>query len=227
MKKFLLSFSLFMGVLVAEENPPLLHVNGVGKVFIKATLAEVRLAIEIEAKSSTEVQNSLSARMNPLVEALKKANPVKLTTTSFSIYPEYTAQSPPQIKSYRGNGEVVVTVKIEDSGQFIGIAMDSGATKVNGIELKAAPEEIAEANQEAIKEACANAVISAKTAFEALGLVWDEIVNVNLNPLDQVSRPFRNTFSLYSMEKTSQGPHLEGEESVQVEVALQIRFKEN
>lgn len=225
MKKLLLISCLFVNLLTAEENTSLLHVNGVGKVFIKATLADVRLGVEVEGKSSADVQNNLSKRINQLIEALKKASPLKLETSSFTVYPEYTDQAPRQIKSYRGNGEVAITIKSEDSGQFIGLAMDSGATKVEGIELKAAPEEIAAANRTAIKEACANAELSAKTALEALDLEWDEIVDVNLNPLEPTPRPFRSAVSFYAMEKTSQGPNLEGEQTVQADVALQIRFK--
>lgn len=224
MKKFFLLSSVFISLLGASEKPPLLHVHGTGKVFIKTTLANARLGIEVEGKSSTDVQNNLSQQMNQLIEALKKANPLKLETSSFTVYPEYTDSMPRQIKSYRGVGEVMITIKSEESGQFIGLAMDSGATKVEGIELKATPEEIALANRNAIKEACRDAEISAKTALEALGLEWDEIVDVNLNPLEPSPRPFRGAIS-FAMEKSSQGPNLEGEQTVQADVALQIRFK--
>lgn len=224
MKKILLISCLFASLLAAEEKSSLLHVNGVGKVFIKATLADVRLGVEVEGKSSADVQNSLSQRINQLMEALKNASPIKLETTSFTVYPEYNDQAPRQIKGYRGNGEVVITIKSEESGRFIGLAMDSGATKVEGIELKASPEEIAIANRNAIKEACAHAELSAKTALEALGLEWDEIVDVNLNPLEPIPRPLGRAVS-FAMEKMSQGPNLEGEQTVQADVALQIRFK--
>lgn len=223
MKKVLFLSCLFISAFAADESPPLLHVNGVGKVFIKATLADVRLGVEVEGKTSADVQNALSKRLNQLIEALKKASPQRLETSSFTVYPEYTDQAPRQIKSYRGVGEVAITIPSEDAGRFIGLAMDSGATKVEGIELKASPDEIKEANKTAIKEASANAKLSAETLLEALGLEWDEIVDVQLNPVEPSPRPFRNV-SFYAAEK-SQGPNLEGEQTVQADVALQIRFK--
>lgn len=223
MRKICLTLLFGMGTLYASE--PTLHVNGMGKVWIKATLADVRLGIEVEGKNSSQVQNDLARAMNNATAALKKVSPLKLETSSFNTFPEYSDQSPHQIKGYRGNGEIVITVPSERSAEIIGLAMDSGITKVNGIELKAAPEEIREANKSAIKEACARALESANVAFEALGLVMDEITDVNLNPQEPSFRPFRAAVAFNAMEKGSVGPQVEGEQVVQSDVALQIRFK--
>ena len=223
MKKFCLALFISMGTLCAIE--PTLHVNGTGKVWIKATLADIRLGIEVEGKNSSQVQNDLARAMNSATAALKKVSPLKLETSSFNTFPEYSDQSPHQIKGYRGNGEITITVPSEKAGEIIGLAMDSGITKVNEIELKAAKEEIAEANKTAIKEACARALESANVAFEALGLAMDEITDVNLNPQEPSFRPFRAAVAFNSMEKGSVGPQVEGEQVVQSDVALQIRFK--
>lgn len=223
MKKICLALLISIGTLSATDST--LHVNGTGKVWIKATLADVRLGIEVEGKTSTQVQNDLARAMNSATAALKKMAPPRLETSSFNTFPEYSDQTPHQIKGYRGNGEIVITVPSEKAGEIIGLAMDSGITKVNGIELKASPDEIAEANKKAIKEACANALESANVALDALGLTLDEITDVNLNPQEPVFRPFRAAVAFNAMEKGSTGPQVEGEQVVQSDVALQIRFK--
>lgn len=224
MKKIFLALLISGGSLIGTE--PTLHVNGTGKVWIKATLADVRLGIEVEGKTSTQVQNDLARAMNSATAALKKASPLKLETSSFNTFPEYSDQTPHQIKGYRGNAEIVITVPSEKAGEVIGLAMDSGITKVNGIELKASTDEIAEANKTAIKEACARALESANVAFEALGLVMDEITDVNLNPQEPAFRPFRAAVAFNAMEKGSVGPQVEGEQVVQSDVSLQIRFRQ-
>lgn len=225
MKKICFALLLSIGTLSATDPVSTLHVNGTGKVWINATLADIRLGIEVEGKTSSAVQNDLARAMNNATAALKKMSPLKLETTSFNTFPEYSDQKPHQIKGYRGNGEIVITVPSERAGEIIGLAMDSGITKVNGIELKASTEEIAEANKTAIKKACARALESATVAFEALGLTLDEITDVNLNPQEPSFRPFRAAVAFNDMEKGSVGPQVEGEQVVQSDVALQIRFK--
>ena len=224
MKNIFLALVIGTGSLFASE--PTLHVNGTGKVWIKATLADIRLGIEVEGKNGLQVQNDLSRAMNHATDALKKAYLLKLETTSFHTFPEYSDQSPPQIKGYRGNGEILISVPSEKAAEIISLAMDSGITKVNGIELKASAEEIRQAGKIAIQEACARALESAEIAFEALGLQLDEITDVNLNPDEPQVRPFRAAVAFNAMEKGSVGPAIEGEQMVQSDVALQMRFKQ-
>lgn len=206
----------------ATEPSFLLHVNGDGKVLVKATQSEIRVGIEVEGKTSNGVQNELSEKMNRLIEQLKKE---KIETSSFAVYPEYSSQTPPQIKGYRGNAEVKITAPIEQTGALISLAMNSGATKVNGIDLSASQDEINAAGQSAIKEACANALASAKTTLIALDLEMDEIVEVNLRQNEPSVRPFRNFAAFASDAKAIQGPSVEGEQIIESRVSLQIRFK--
>lgn len=224
MKKILLFISFICLPLIAE-NESRLHTRGTGKVFIKTERADIRLGIELEGKTSNGVQDELAKNYNKLVEALKKASPLKLETSSYTVYPEYTDHAPRQIKSYRGVGEITVTIPSEQSGSLIALAMESGATKVNGIELKASKEALAEANKRAIQEACDNAMLSAKVILESLQLEMDAIVDVSLNPLEISPRPFRSAAMFNAMAKESSGPNLEGEEAVQAEISLELRFK--
>lgn len=226
MKRIIFGSLLFALPLIAELEPrPTLHVNGIGKVAIKATLADIRLGVEVEGKKSIDVQNQLSEALNRLNLGLKKASPDKLETSSFTVHPEYNDQTPRQIKGYRGVGEILVTTTTKRAGEVIGVAMDSGATKVNGIDLRASKDEIKQASQQAIKEACAAALASAQTAFEALNLTFDEIIDVNLTPQEPVYRSFRASMAFNDMEKGSTGPQIEGEQVIQSDIGLQIRFK--
>lgn len=216
--------TLTLSHLVAEESH-LLKVNGTGIVFIKATLADVRLGVEVEGKNSANVQSDLAGKLNRLTSGLKKGNLEKLETTSLSVFPLYTDQHPSEIKGYRGNGEILVTVPIEKAGEIISLAMDLGASKINSIDLKGTEKEIATGQKVALQKAIANGMDAAKTALAALNLELKEVYNVNLNPEHSYPKPFR----AMAFEAKSSGissPELMGEQTLQAEVSLEISFRE-
>src|SRR5947207_2821687 len=106
MKRLLFLSLMWIGTaLGAEKTEPqsILRVNGTGKVSIKATIADIRLGVELEGKKSQDVQNQLSENLNQLTSRLKKASLIKLETSSFTVYPEYNDQTPRAIKGYRGD----------------------------------------------------------------------------------------------------------------------------
>lgn len=212
---------LFSCACLSAENAPLLHAQGTGKVLVKTTLADLRLGVEVEGKNNAGVEKELSDRMNQLTVLLKKYAPLALDVSSFSVYPEYSDEKPPRIKGYRGNAEIMVTLLNEAAGSAISAAMEAGATKVNGIELKASQEALQEARQAAIEKAAANSLVYAETALKALTLEFDRIVEVKVNP-EESPRPFRAGLMA---AKTASPLELEGEEAVEVNISIQVQFK--
>lgn len=225
MYKFFFIFMVLAQILMAEkEESQILKVTGIGQVFIKATLADIRIGIEVEGKNSASVQNDIAIRLNRLTAGLKKENPDKLETTSLSVFPLYTDQHPSEIRGYRGNGEILMTVPIVRAGEMIGLATDLGATKINSIDLKGSEEEVAAGRKAALQKALANGMDSAKVALNALHLELKEIRNVNLNPEQPQPRPFRAMAFMAKAE--SAGPEIMGEQMIQVEAALELSFRE-
>lgn len=206
------------------QDSHLLHVKGAGKIAIPATLAEIRLGVEIEGKNSQQLQTQLSENLNGITEAFKKESGLKWETTYFNVSPEYNEGQPRQIKGYRGTAEIAITVANEQAGKWIALAMSLGATKVIGIELKASEEESSRARREAVKRACQEALFLAEAAFEALNLEKEEIIEVDLNPQDMIVRPFRAAVAFNALEKGMSGPEVAGEQIVQSEIGLKIRF---
>lgn len=225
MYKFFFILVVLAQNLIAVEEAQLLKVTGTGQVFIKATLADIHLGIEVEGKNSAAVQNDLSIRMNRITSGLKKENPDKLETTSLSVFPLYTDQHPSEIRGYRGNGEILMTVPILRAGEMIGLATDLGVNKINSIDLRGSEEEVAAGRKLALQKALENGMDSAKVALSALHLELKEIRRVNLNPEPPQPKPFRAmAFAAKSMEST--GPEIMGEQMIHVEAALELSFRE-
>jgi uncharacterized protein len=209
----------------AAEESQVLKVTGTGQVFIKATLADIRLGIEVEGKNSASIQNDLAIRLNRLTSGLKKEKLDKLETTTLSVFPLYTDQHPSEIKGYRGNGEVLMTMPILRAGELISLATDLGATKINSIELRGSEEEVADGRKLALQKAIQNGMEAAKVAFSTLHLELKEIRSVNLNPELPQPKPFRAmAFAAKSNEAAS--PEIMGEQMIQVEAALELCFRE-
>lgn len=223
MATFLLATIPFISV----DESRFLTITGNGKTFVKATLADIRVGVEIEGKTAPAVQNELAEKMNKLLEALKKESPDKVDTSSFSVSPEYTNSSPPEIKSYRGRGEITVTTGVEQAGKVIATALDAGANHINGVDLKASEKQIEEAHQVALKKACEQAMNRSKIVLEALGLEFKEIETVDVQPGNRGVYPIRNAYTpLAFTAKASVEPTLEGEQEVQADINFKLRFKE-
>lgn len=220
MKKFLLVFLLAASVMSAAEER-LLQVSETGKVKIKATRAEVHIAIEEEGKKASSVQEIVGQKMNRLVDAMKKLSPEKVETANFTVYPEYSNSNPPEIRGYRGRAEVVVLAPIDIAGTVIAEAIESGANQIQNINLRASDEEVAAAKDVALQKACEKALATAKVAFGALGLELKEVYSVVVQGSDYYPTPLRS-FAL--SEKMNSAPSFEGDQVVQSDVTLKLRF---
>lgn len=224
MYKYFLFFACFVSPLVAEDSQ-ILNVTGTGEVFIQATLADIRIGVEVEGKNSASVQNDLASRLNRLTTGLKKENLQKLETTSLSVFPLYTDGHPSEIRGYRGNGEVLMTVPVLRAGDLMALVTDLGATKINSIELRGSEEEVAEGRKAALHKALQNGMDTAKFALNALNLELKEIRRVNLNPQTSYPKPFR-AMAYAAKNLETAGPDIMGEQAIQVEVSLELSFRE-
>jgi uncharacterized protein len=226
MYKFFFIFAILAQSLVAKEESQILKVTGSGQVFIQASLADIRIGIEVEGKNSAAVQNDLASKLNRLTNGLKKEKLDKLETTSLSVFPLYTERQPTEIRGYRGNGEVLMTVPILRAGEMISLAKDLGATKINSMELRGSEDEVGTGRKAALQKALENAMQSAKVALNTLHLELKEIFRINLNPEPPQPKPWRaQSFAAKSIE-ASANPEIMGEQMIQAEVVLELSFRE-
>lgn len=212
-------------LLFAEEERRLLSTTGSGKVVLEATIAEVRIGVEVEGKSAEAAQNDLGGRMNGLYKLMKNKELSNLNTTLFTVYPEYSNQNPPEIRGYRGKGELVVSVKREQAGEIIADAMQNGANRVNGIDLKADEKDLLQGRQEAIQRACEQALQNAQAAFGSLGLELDQIqsIEVSLNPPPPT--PWRGGAVAFAAKNAPLD--IEGNQDVEAQVNLKAEFRKS
>jgi uncharacterized protein YggE len=229
MKKFMLVLMAWSLPLFADREfqEHILQVSGRGEVRIRATVADIRLGVEVEAKRSQEAQAQLSSRVNQLLNALRKEPVERLETALFTVTPEYSNTHPPEIKGFRGRAEIAFRSPLEHAGVVIENGMNSGATQVNGIELKASDSQVNEARQEALQKACESAMTASQTVFKTLSLKQREIASILVHPWDQSPTPiFRSRMAALAVSEESRGPQLEGEQTVDARVTLYIQFRE-
>ncbi len=205
-------------------------VSGTGRVYIPKTISQVRLGVEIQGKTSTEVQQQVAKRSSAVVELLKSRQEVKkLETTGISLTPNYSNQNGKQsIIGYSGNNIVSFQIEPKKTGNLLDQAVKAGATRINNVTLVASESNIADAQKQAIREASLDANKQADAALSALNLKPLEIIGIQINganmpsPRYPMAVPFSNSTKLAGEAITT--PVVAGEEQVQAFVTLQIRY---
>jgi uncharacterized protein len=164
----------------ADEAPSLLTVMGQGKTTVKATLADIRMGVEVDGKTAVEVQRALADRLKPILDVLQKLKQEKVETSSMNIIPEYNKNEPPQIVGYRGVIEISVTKDASDAGQLIDEIFKAGANRLISISMKPSDAELHDARNASLQKACVNALEEAEIVSKALNLTTKGIHNVDI-----------------------------------------------
>lgn len=212
---------------VAAINQPSLSVSGSGRTIVKATLSDVRLGLEVEGTTIKEVQEKLSSHLDPLLNALRKKEPLKLETGAMSINPEYNKKTPPQIVGYRGLIEVLFSVEVMKTGDLIDEALKAGANKLNGISLRPTEEALHNARVASLQKACQNATEEADVVLKILNIKSKGISGVEIQS-DSHFGPVPMAFSNRMAMKAEGGESLEileQEQIVNASVNLKMRLE--
>ena len=206
-------------------------VSGRGLVHIPKTISQVRLGVEIQGKTSTEVKQQIAKRSSAVVELLKSRQEVeKLETTGINLTPNYSYKNGKQsITGYSGNNIVSFQIEPKKTGNLLDQAVKAGATRINNVTLVASESNIADAQKQAIREASADANKQADAALSALDLKQREIIGIQINganmpqPIDTMSLPYAQNRE-QSVQGDTTTPIVAGEQQVQAFVTLQIRY---
>src|ERR1700728_612033 len=164
----------------ADEAPPLLTVMGQGKTTVKATLADIRMGIEVDGKTAVEVQQALADRLKPVLDAVKRLKQEKVETSSMNIIPEYNKNEPPQIVGYRGVVEISMTRDAAQAGELIDEIFKAGANRLVSISMKPSEADLHDARNASLQKACVNALEEADIVAKALNLTTKGIRNVDI-----------------------------------------------
>ena len=206
-----------------------LSVSGRGEVNIPKTISQVRMGVEVQGKTSTEVQQEVAKRSSAVVKLLQSRKEVeKLETTGINLNPNYSYNNGKQrITGYTGRNIVSFQIEPEKTGNLLDEAVKVGATRIDGVTLVASDSAIAQAQKQAIQKASDEANKQADAALSALNLTQREIIGIQINgaapPVPRL--PMEVAASPMGLDSTQNAtPIVAGEQKVQAFVTLQIRY---
>ncbi|MEC4816083.1 MAG: SIMPL domain-containing protein [Scytonema sp. PMC 1069.18] len=204
-----------------------LTVSGRGVETIPTTLAQVTLGVEVQGKTAEEVQKEAARRSSSVVELLKSRNVEKLQTTGISLNPIYSYNNNVQrLTGYTATNTVSFRVPTERAGTLLDDAITAGATQINGISFIANETAIANARQQALKEATQDAQQQANAVLSALGFQPKEVVSIQVNGANAPTPPPRPLLraDVAKIASEASTPVVGAEQEVEATVTLQISY---
>jgi uncharacterized protein len=201
-----------------------LSVTGRGTTAISATLAQIRLGVEVTAKSAPAAQKEAANRAARVLQALRQRRVDKLQTSNVTLSPIYRTDNNRQILTgYAASNSVSFRTATTQAGETIDEAVKAGATRVDSVSTVADDAAIDAAQSRAIQLAAADAKRQAQSILSALGLQQKEIIGIQVN---DASRPTPIEADYGRAAKTVAAPTeiVGGEQEVQANVTLQISY---
>ncbi len=235
----MLSLSLSLPVVAQERNPQernqivqgvpvrTLTVTGRGVKSIPTTITQVRLGVEVQAKTAQEAQQEAAKRSTAVITLLKSRNVEKLETTGINLNPIYSYENNTQkLTGYSATNTVSFRIPTGNAGNLLDEAVKAGATRIDGVSFIASDSAISTAQQQALKEATQDAQKQADAVLSALNLRAGEVIGIQINgayapPPVPVPMP---KFADARAEMTASTPIEGGEQQVEASVTLQIRY---
>lgn len=201
-----------------------LTVTGTGDIDIPTTHTDVRLGVEVQGRTAQDAQEQAAQQSSQLVEFLRSRNLENLQTTGISLNPRYNYDGGQStIIGYTATNTVSFRVATEDIGDLLDRAVESGATRIDGISFTATEEAIATAQEEALQEATEQAQSQADAVLSSLGLSRQEIIGIQINgAMPMMPQPI--TMQAAASDRLASTPIIGGDQTVQSSVTLQIRY---
>jgi uncharacterized protein YggE len=209
-----------------EQRMKTLTVTGQGIISIPTTMTQIQLGVEADGKTAQEVQQVVAQRSAKVVELLKSRNVEKLQTTGISLNPIYNYQNNQQnITGYRATNTVSFRVKTATAGNILDEAVQAGASQINGVSFIASDNDIAIAQEQALREATQAAQAQANVVLGALNLTSKGIASVQINSINRpMPRPFMMNVREAKMDTAPATPVEGGEQEIEASVTLQISY---
>jgi uncharacterized protein len=231
----LIACSILLAAVVpgmAQERKPArtLTASGRGIVSIPTTLSQVRLAIEVQAKTSVGAQQEAARRSTRVVAYLKTQRVDKLQTTGINLNPNYIYANnggSPKISGYTATNSVSFQVPTERAGAILDAAVSNGATRIDGVNFVAGDREIAAAQLQALKQATQDAERQADAVLTTLNLKRREVIGIQINSTSNpnpIPMPMRVMQSAKATDVAPPTPVIGGEQQVEAAVTLDIGY---
>ena len=220
-----LTIALISPAMAQEQVLRTLTVTGRGTERIPATLAEVRLGVEIQAKTAAEAQQEVAKRTSAVVDFLRSRQVARLKTDGIRLRPNYNFNDRQRrLIGYVGTNIVSFRLQTEQVGSLLDKVVAVGATRIDSVSFTATEEEIASAQKEALRKATTEAQQQADAVLESLNFDAKEIISIQINgaslPEPQILQ--RGQAALSAAEDST--PVVGGEQAVSGSVTLQISY---
>jgi len=205
-----------------------LTVTGQGTQSIPTTLTDVRLGVEVEGKSATEVQEEAARRSTAVVELLRSRNVDNLKTTGIRLQPQYRYNDGKRsLTGYQALNLVSFRIPTDNIGNLLDEAVQAGATRIDAVSFTATDSAIAQAQKQALQIATRDAKAQADAVLEALNLQVQAVIGIQINNATPPVRGRTNALQTRGDTTASSAPSspvMGGEQAVQARVTLQIRY---
>ena len=204
-----------------------LTASGRGIVTIPTTLSQIRLAIEASGKTPNIAQQEAARRSTQVMNYLKSQQVEKLQTTGINLNPTYTypSNSKPQIVGYTATNSISFRVTTDRAGKILDAAVQSGASRIDGVSFIASERAISTAQIQALKQATQDAQRQADAVLETLNLKRREVIGIQINsnssptPIPVAAEMFRSKAA-----DAATTPVVGGEQLVEAAVTLDIGY---
>lgn len=212
-------------VIAQERTMRTLTVSGQGIERIPTTITQVQLGVEVQGKSSEEVQKEVARRSSAVVALLQSRNVEKLETTGVRLNPTYDYSGNTQrLTGYVGVNTVSFQINTERAGTIIDDAVKAGATRVDGISFTATDSAIATAQKQALRLATQDAQQQADAVLESLNLRRKDIVSIQINNASAPPPPMLRSANFAEQAADAKMPVIGGEQQVNAMVTLEIQY---
>ena len=166
------------------EGIPKISASGDSELSVMPDEATMRVKVETKSTTAKEAQDKNSNIMNQIQSALKRAGirSDDIETDRYNLYP-WKEWDPDEHKQREMGFRVYHTIKVKTTdldkvGDFIGVAVDAGATNIDSVSFGLSEEFEEEVRKDALQHAANNAKEKAETIAEGLGVRLGALLSV-------------------------------------------------
>ncbi len=204
-----------MPVALAQER--VLQVVGQGSITLPAQLAEVEVGVEIRGRNANQVQTEIAERLARMIKVLRSKAAEKITTTGVQLSPFYGERQ--ELLGLIGRNTLRFRLPLAQTGTVLDDLVSQGANQITRLSLMATEATLEQGRTQALQAAVQDAQRQAEVVLQALQLTPKEVVGITIL---HTSAPAPRSFAL--AEARVNTPILGGEQTIQAQVKLEIRY---
>lgn len=166
--------------------------SGIASVEAKPDIAYVSVSIQTQAKTADKAGKLNSVKSNAVIKKvasmLDKEEGESIKTSSYSIYPNYyynNSRKKRELAGYTATNRITITTKqVNNLGQIIDAAVESGANKINNVNFGVS----------ANNEYCKKVIIQATEKAKGEASVLAQALGVRIVGIKQASSSCGSSF---------------------------------